>query len=61
MTTPPAGDRESPFGSFLAIAKKISFTFIAVLADVSINSKALSSAYAAASYNKRSLEIERQR
>lgn len=31
---------------------KISFTFIAVLADVSMNSKLLSSAYSCASYKQ---------
>lgn len=40
----PAAFWGSFLGSFLAIAMKISFTFIAVLADVSMKSKLLSSA-----------------
>lgn len=39
------------FGNFLAIAMKISLTFMAVLADVSINNKLFSSAYTWASCN----------
>lgn len=40
------------FGNFLAIAMKMSLTFIAVLAEVSINNKLFSSAYTWASYSK---------
>lgn len=36
----------SLLGNFFAIARKRSFTFIAVFAEVSINNKLLSSAYA---------------
>lgn len=41
-----------PYTQAIPIAMKISFTFIAVFADVSMNSKLLSSAYVCASYKQ---------